>query len=123
MKVLLQRLDEPMILSEAQNLRPGFICTVPHLHPTMDDVKAYPGAGMNFHIPLTWSDGVEWLVRMRRKRQMDPPPEAKAAVLGSEVATLKAMREGGILAPEVFLPKIDTTRKLFMPQLTRGCQL
>jgi hypothetical protein len=112
-----------MILSQAQNLRPGFTCTVPHLHPTVEDVKGYPGSGMNFHIPLTWSDGAEWLVRMRRKRQMDPPPEAKATVLRSEVATHKAMREAGILAPEAFLPKIDTTRKLPMPQLTHGCQL
>lgn len=123
MEGILRRLDLPRIIRQAQDLRPGFTCAVPHLSPTMEDVKAYPGAGMNFHIPLTWSDGAEWLVRARRKRQLDPPPEAKATVLRSEVATLKAMREAGVLAPEAFLPETDMIRELPGYQSPQGDQL
>lgn len=111
MERVLKGLDVPTIIQQAQELRPGLTCTVPHLRPTMDDVDGYPGSGMNFHIPLTWSDGVEWLVRVRRKSQMDPPPEAKAMVLRSEMATLKAMKEGGILGPDAFLPQNKIARK------------
>lgn len=74
---------------------------------------------MNFHIPLTWNDGAEWLVRVRRKRQIDPPPGAKAMVLKSEVATVKAMREGGIIGPEAFLPPTSIFRE--SPRSERGC--
>lgn len=119
MEVILKRLDIPAILDQAQDLRPGFTCSVPHLSPTIDDVEGYPGSGMNFHVPLTWSDGAEWLVRVRRKRQIDPPPGAKAMVLKSEVATVKAMREGGIIGPEAFLPLTSISRE--SPRSRKGC--
>ena len=58
--------------------------------------------GMNYHIEMTFEDGVKWIARIRRSNATSPPPELRDYIVKSEVATLKFLERTRVPAPKVF---------------------
>lgn len=58
--------------------------------------------GMNYHIEISFEDGISWLARIRRSNATSPPPELRNYILGSEVSTLKFLSKTKVPVPEVF---------------------
>jgi aminoglycoside phosphotransferase (APT) family kinase protein len=58
--------------------------------------------GMNLHLPITFTDGVKWLARIRRTNATSPPPELQNYILMSEIATLRFLETVNIPTPRVY---------------------
>jgi hypothetical protein len=58
--------------------------------------------GMNLHLPITFTDGVKWLARIRRINATSPPPELQSRILKSEIATLRFLETVNIPTPRVY---------------------
>jgi hypothetical protein len=58
--------------------------------------------GMNLHLPITFTDGVKWLARIRRINATSPPPELQNRILKSEIATLRFLETVNIPTPRVY---------------------
>ncbi|EKV06388.1 hypothetical protein PDIG_70110 [Penicillium digitatum PHI26] len=63
--------------------------------------------GMNYHIEISFEDGVCWLARVRRFNATSPPLELQNYIIRSEVATLEFLGETKIPAPKVFDFSLD----------------
>lgn len=50
----------------------------------------------NVHFPITFDDGVKWLIRIPRPRHSRAPTALLALVSACEVETLKALKEAGV---------------------------
>ena len=57
--------------------------------------------GMNYHIPVCFCDGVEWICRIRRDNVSSPPRDIQNAILLSEVATLDFLASTKVPVPKV----------------------
>lgn len=96
---LIQRIDVSALVARASHLRQGIPCSTPKLD--------YEGAqrvmgGMNYHVELTFDDGVKWIVRIRRFNITSPPAVLRDHIFQSEVATLKFLEKTRVPAPKVF---------------------
>lgn len=58
--------------------------------------------GMNYHIPITFADGVIWLARIRRFNATSPPPKLRDFIVKSEYGTLRFLEKTLVPAPKVF---------------------
>lgn len=58
--------------------------------------------GMNYHVPIQFEDGVEWIARIRRFNATSPPPVVRDYILQSEVATLKFLEGVNVPTPRVY---------------------
>lgn len=58
--------------------------------------------GMNYHVELTFDDGVKWIARIRRFNATSPPAALRDHIVQSEVATLKFLEKTRVPAPRVF---------------------
>lgn len=58
--------------------------------------------GMNYHIEITFEDGVCWIARIRRLNATSPPPELQDFIIQSEVATLTFLQATAITTPKVY---------------------
>lgn len=58
--------------------------------------------GMNYHVELSFDDGVKWLARVRRFNATSPPATLRDYIVQSEVATLKFLEKTHVPAPKVF---------------------
>jgi hypothetical protein len=65
----------------------------------------------NAHFPLTFDDGVEWLVRARRFRG-NVPEDMIHQVMEHEIATLQALTKGGCLVPRAWKAPSQAGRRL-----------
>jgi hypothetical protein len=57
--------------------------------------------GFNFHVPVIFEDGVEWLVRISKYGKGDGPVDLLRATLESEALTYKMLGDHGIPVPAV----------------------
>jgi hypothetical protein len=57
---------------------------------------------MNYHIEISFDDGISWLARIRRSNATSPPAELRDYILRSEVATLYFLSETQVPVPKVF---------------------
>ena len=89
------------IVAQAEALRAGIRC----IRPQPSD--ALNPHGMNVHIPLTFADGVKWLVRIRQNHALPLPVEASRLNAKSEAATYRALREAGVPSPQGWFPPED----------------
>jgi hypothetical protein len=67
-------------------------------------VRQLRRSGSNIHVPIQFEDNHQWLIRVR----YNPQGYASARVrmdLISEFATMRTLREGGVMVPQVWLPK------------------
>ncbi|KAJ3899827.1 hypothetical protein F5879DRAFT_975291 [Lentinula edodes] len=97
LNVILQKIRLINFAEHADALRPGhkpIIVSIP------EDSSKFERGGMNVHIPLTFSDGVRWLARIRQKST----PSTRL-ILESETQTMQFLNAAGIQVPNAFIPR------------------
>ncbi|KAI0398391.1 hypothetical protein F5Y17DRAFT_410287 [Xylariaceae sp. FL0594] len=107
LRALVSKINIPALTSRASTLRGGMPCSA-RLDPDPSAVgnggRLLMG-GMNYHIPLVFSDGTEWLARVRRGASgasaKAPPRELRDHILLSEVATLRLLARTTVPTPRV----------------------
>jgi hypothetical protein len=85
--------------SRASFLRSNISCQIED--PLKDGNSPMMG-GMNLHLPITFTDGVKWLARIRRINATSPPPELQSRILKSESAALRFLETVNIPTPRVY---------------------
>ncbi len=91
-------LQNSNISSSAALLRPGHACTL----DLLGDVTRMQG-GINTHMPVTFDDGVQWLVRVRHPSVRTAPKAVSDRTMLSEIETMRAVAKvGGPLIPQVW---------------------
>ncbi|KAB8356554.1 hypothetical protein FH972_024136 [Carpinus fangiana] len=98
---LLDKVSIPALTARASDLRDGIACSVPTMRYDRSTWTSVMG-GMNYHIPISFVDGVTWLARIRRFNAASPPPPLRDYIIQSEVATLRFLEQTSVPAPKVF---------------------
>jgi hypothetical protein len=94
----MKSIDLDWLESRASSLRNNILCHIED--PSKEGTTPMMG-GMNLHLPITFTDGVEWLVRILRINATSPPPELQIYILKSEIATLRFLETVNIPTPRV----------------------
>lgn len=97
---LIASVNTEALCSRASALRNGVPCTVPVLTSKPGGLRTLMG-GMNYHIPITFANGEEWMCRIRRSNASSPPQELQDRILLSEVATLRFLSSTKVPVPKV----------------------
>ncbi|EEH10611.1 conserved hypothetical protein [Histoplasma capsulatum G186AR] len=107
MAILLSKVNVSALLSRASSLRDGVPCSL--TRPLQYDRSARSSVmgGMNYHIEIQFQDGLSWLARIRRLNATSPPPDLRAYIMCSEVATLQFLSKTKIPVPKVFDYNLD----------------
>jgi len=108
------------MLAQAQTLRPGHTCQVLPEDIDRDNLIAH---GTNIHFRLTFDDGKKWLVRLRKIDHGREPHGAMRTTALSEAATFRALREGGVNVPQVWVPDMSEGEPQSGVQLIRRSPL
>ncbi|WRT65484.1 uncharacterized protein IL334_002427 [Kwoniella shivajii] len=118
---ILQILNFDLIILEVELLRPGHKCI--HIdNPTKASDFDRLSGSYNFHLMIKFDDGKKWVMRIRRKHTRLQPESAIALCHESEIATIKALEQGGVRVPkaydrpsnsEYFMER-DSTRYVFI---------
>lgn len=99
---LVDKINVSALLSRASALRGGLPCSIPrdlqYDRATQNSVMG----GMNYHVEISFDDGISWLARIRRSNATSPPPELRNYILRSEVATLQFLSGTQVPVPKVF---------------------
>lgn len=84
--------SKDMLESFAVSVRPGSTCQAQP--PAADDLAAWGkfAGGFHVHVPLSLSDGSEWLARIRLELHTVVPNGLKCALSESDYATVAALR-------------------------------
>jgi len=69
------------------------------------------GTGINIHVPITFDDGEEWLLRIPSYGDKPFPKNVTAQTRESEVCTYKILHAAGVLVPEVYSWGMGTLSK------------
>jgi len=99
----MKRLEDCDFESAAKALRPGHECSVKR-PKTAQEIFDQAG-GTNYHVPIDFDDGVQWLARVRRISNTQPPVINIRRTMDSEIATMQALFSAGIKVPQVYAPK------------------
>ncbi|KAJ3888100.1 hypothetical protein GG344DRAFT_54366 [Lentinula edodes] len=97
LNIILQKIRLINFAEHADALRPGhkpIIVSIP------EDSSKFERGGMNVHIPLTFSDGVRWLARIRQKST----PSTRL-ILESEIQTMQFLNAAGMQVPNAYMPR------------------
>ena len=104
---LLAKINITALTDRASYLRKGVSCSISqNLQYDLSTRNSVMG-GMNYHIEISFDDGVCWLARVRRFNVTSPPLELQNHIMRSEVATLEFLGETKIPAPKVFDFSLD----------------
>lgn len=98
---LIRSIDVSALVTRASHLRQGVPCSTPKLEYDRTTRSSVMG-GMNYHVGLTFDDGVVWIARIRRSNATSPPAALRDHIIQSEVATLKFLETTRVPAPKVF---------------------
>ncbi|WWC60587.1 uncharacterized protein I303_103161 [Kwoniella dejecticola CBS 10117] len=109
--------NQQHLTSDAGRLRPNHKCQV--IFPTDYEqfFESCRGSGFNVHLPLNWSDGMKWLIRIRQNCNHRVPAAIREATIRSEVLTLNTLRNKGVHAPRAWLPANLERSELDSPEL------
>ncbi|KAI0199161.1 hypothetical protein F4808DRAFT_222400 [Astrocystis sublimbata] len=97
---LIKKINTAALETRASHLRGGISCSVPPLQS--QNANSSVMGGMNYHVEISFDDGVKWITRIRRFNKTSPPPALRDYILQSEVATLKFLESVDVPAPKVF---------------------
>ncbi|KAI0319958.1 hypothetical protein OF83DRAFT_1054044 [Amylostereum chailletii] len=100
---LAARLDVTALRKKATDLRGGIPCTV----SALERGKLMVGT-VNWHVPVTFADGVVWLCRIPVANARTPPQAAQDQSLLAEFGTYRFLASIGIPVPAVFNVSIPT---------------
>jgi hypothetical protein len=97
-------LDLEAVKREAEALRPGHTCTVVQASRdhSVRPFEVDEGMGVNIHVPITFDDGEEWLLRIPSYSDKPFPPDMTAQTRESEVCTYQALYAAGVAVPKVY---------------------
>ncbi|TPX07598.1 uncharacterized protein E0L32_010697 [Thyridium curvatum] len=98
---LFGKINVAALAARASSLRGGIPCSIPPLQYDVSTRSSVMG-GMNYHIELTFDDGIQWIARIRRSNATSPPAALRDYIIQSEVATLKFLEPVGLPSPRVF---------------------
>ncbi|WVW80450.1 hypothetical protein I302_102432 [Kwoniella bestiolae CBS 10118] len=96
LNVILIRLRtiQSTLIEQAEFLRPYHTCSIDIPQNPETVLNSGMKGNMNLHVPITFHDGVKWLLRVRQSCPL-PPDDYKSALIDSEVATLQWMKRKG----------------------------
>ncbi|KAI0309535.1 hypothetical protein OF83DRAFT_1071909 [Amylostereum chailletii] len=100
---LAARIDVAALQQRASDLRNGISCTIPALQKE----NLFVGT-INWHIPITFTDGVVWLCRIPLTTARAPPQAAQDQSLLSEFGTYRFLASIGVPVPAVVEVFIST---------------
>lgn len=115
-KALFKFFNLPSALAQASSLRGGIPCKVTANLAEKHAYRQLEHGGCNVHIPIQFDDGHEWMIRIRYNH-MGRPYEAMRMNIISELATMRALREGGMKVPAVWLPDLSEECELYSEHL------
>ncbi|KAK5998446.1 hypothetical protein PT974_00825 [Cladobotryum mycophilum] len=98
---LFNKINTKALISRASELRGGMPCTVPDLEYDAETRLSVMG-GMNYHIEITFNDGVQWMARIRQADATSPPPKVRDYIMKSEIATYMFLEKTKLPAPKLF---------------------
>ncbi|VUC29426.1 unnamed protein product [Clonostachys rosea] len=98
---LLSAINIPALIDRASHLRQGVRCQIPPLQYDRATRSSVMG-GMNYHVPITFDDGIIWIARIRRFNASSPPANLRDHIIKSEVATLMFLQNTKVLVPKVY---------------------
>ncbi|WVF70967.1 hypothetical protein IAT40_005763 [Kwoniella sp. CBS 6097] len=92
------------IINDCSSLRPGHTCnlTIPETGDNVTQAKILGTFNVNF--PLTFDDGVRWMVRVRQDEGHRAPFAVRDPDIRTEVATLNWLKASGMAVPAAWLP-------------------
>ncbi|KAI4842306.1 hypothetical protein E4T44_07386 [Aureobasidium sp. EXF-8845] len=96
---LIKSINLEWLTSRASSLRNNTPC---HIEDPTKDANSPMMGGMNLHLPITFTDGIKWLARIRRINATSPPPELQIYILKSEIATLQFLETINIPTAKVY---------------------
>ncbi|KAJ6050201.1 uncharacterized protein N7446_005561 [Penicillium canescens] len=99
---LLAKINVAALTSRASYLRNGIGCSILQKLQYDPSTRNSVMGGMNYHVEISFEDGISWLARIRRFNVTSPPLKLQEFIMRSEVATLEFLRETKIPAPKVF---------------------
>ncbi|KAJ5107179.1 hypothetical protein N7456_003854 [Penicillium angulare] len=100
---LVEEINLDALISRASTLREGRSCFIPNDLAYDSATRSSVMGGMNYHIEITFDDGISWLARIRKSNATSPPPELRDYILNSEVATLQFLsNETKVPVPKIF---------------------
>lgn len=98
---LIEKINVPALAERASSLRQGMPCSIPLLQYDRSTRSSVMG-GMNYHVEVSFDDGIQWIARIRRFNATSPPPVLRDYIIQSEVATLKFLESTKVPSPRVF---------------------
>ncbi|KAJ5982448.1 hypothetical protein N7451_012548 [Penicillium sp. IBT 35674x] len=99
---LVDKINIPALISRATALRGGLACSIPQNLRYDRSTRSSVMGGMNYHIEISFDDGISWLARIRRSNATSPPAELRDYILRSEVSTLQFLSETQVPVPKIF---------------------
>ncbi|KAJ5469741.1 hypothetical protein N7539_009359 [Penicillium diatomitis] len=99
---LIDKINIPALISRASALRGGLTCSILQDLRYDRSTRSSVMGGMNYHIEISFDDGISWLARVRRSNATSPPAELRDYILRSEVSTLHFLGETQVPVPKVF---------------------
>lgn len=99
---LFDKINISALISRASALRGGLACSIPQDLRYDRSTRSSVMGGMNYHIEISFEDGIRWLARIRRSNATSPPTELRDYILRSEVSTLQFLSETKVPVPKVF---------------------
>lgn len=106
---MFDNVDIPFILNQAKALGPGHGCSIPS-----DPKQRFITGCMNFHLDITFDDGVRWLARLREPSSSEAP-EPTMLCIRSAVATVQLLHQASIPVPNARMP-LEQHGKAFSSQ-------
>lgn len=107
MTALLSTVNVSALLAQASFWRNGVSCTTPQPLQYDRSTRSSVVGGMNYHIEIQFEDGISWLARIRRVNATSPPPDLRAYIMHSEVATLQFLSKTKVPVARVYGYNLD----------------
>ncbi|WWC99078.1 hypothetical protein V866_005972 [Kwoniella sp. B9012] len=96
---ILEVIDFEKVMEEVETLRPPHKCISIDKFDSPYHVNPLNGS-FNFHLLIEFEDGMNWMMRIRRKQSRSQPEAAIEMCHRSEIATMKAMWDSGVKIPK-----------------------
>ncbi|KAL4779157.1 hypothetical protein BJX76DRAFT_352036 [Aspergillus varians] len=107
MTTLLNKVNVSALLSQASFLRDGVPGSIARPLQYNRSTRSSVMGGMNYHVEIQFEDGISWLAGIRRLNATSPPPDLRAYIMRSEVATLQFLSKTKVPIPKVFDYNLD----------------
>jgi hypothetical protein len=120
----LNDLDLDALKNELTILRPGHTAEI--TMPDITEIDEECHGGLNIHLPISFDDGVEWMLRLSAYDRDPPPMGLLEYKRRSEVATMMALREVTDLVARVYswgVAKLSKTQGECLYDASKGTRL